>query len=137
MNNSFRIKLDESITDIALVVTDVIGIWNNKNWNGLVYAESEYLNLDPKNLDALLVELGQRGCNEVLVEAGAKVVGSFVKAGLWDEWIAYVAPKIMGDSSAHVVDAAYESMTQVPEAEVVNTKMFGNDVRLTLRNSRQ
>ena len=97
----------------------------------------EYLNLDPKNLDALLVELGQRGCNEVLVEAGAKVVGSFVKAGLWDEWIAYVAPKIMGDSSAHVVEAAYESMTQVPEAEVVNTKMFGNDVRLTLRNSRQ
>ena len=73
----------------------------------------------------------------MLVEAGAKVVGSFVKAGLWDEWIAYVAPKIMGDSSAHVVDAAYESMTQVPEAEVVNTKMFGNDVRLTLRNSRQ
>lgn len=97
----------------------------------------EYLNLDPKNLDALLVELGQRGCNEVLVEAGAKVVGSFVKAGLWDEWIAYVAPKIMGDSSAHVVEAAYASMTQVPEAEIVNSKMFGNDVRLTLRNNRR
>ena len=44
----YYIKLDESTTDIAPVVTDVIGIWNSKNWNGLVYAESEYINLDPE-----------------------------------------------------------------------------------------
>ena len=61
-------------------------------------------------------------------------MGSFVNAGLWDEWIAYVAPKIMGDSSEHIVAAAYDSMTQVPQAELVDVKMFDNDVRLILRN---
>ena len=44
----YYIKLDEATTDIAPVVTDVIGIWNSKNWNGLVYPESEYLNIDPE-----------------------------------------------------------------------------------------
>ena len=94
----------------------------------------EYLKLAPSNLEKLLEDLARRGCIEILVEAGPKVVGSFVKAGLWDEWIAYVAPKIMGDSSEHIVAAAYDSMTQVPQAELVDVKMFENDVRLTLRN---
>ena len=96
----------------------------------------EYLKLDPKNVERLLEELGQRGCNEILVEAGPKVVGSFVQAGLWDEWIAYIAPKLMGDSSEHIVATAYDSMNQVPQAELVDVQMFDHDVRLTLRNGR-
>jgi hypothetical protein len=44
----YYIQLLESNTDIEADATDVIGIWNHKNWKGLVYAESEYLNLDPE-----------------------------------------------------------------------------------------
>ena len=58
----------------------------------------------PQDLDGLLVELGQRGCNEVLIEAGPAVVGSFLQSGLWDEWIAYVAPKVLGSDSQSMAD---------------------------------
>ena len=40
------IKLTETTKDMDAQTSDFIGIWNNKNWNGLVYAESEYLNID-------------------------------------------------------------------------------------------
>ena len=37
----------------------------------------------PRDLASVLSELADRGCNDVLVEAGPKVIGSFVRAGLW------------------------------------------------------
>lgn len=94
-----------------------------------------YLAHDPSNLQGVLEQLAERGCNEVLIEAGAKVVGSFVEAGLWDEWIAYLAPAFMGEGSAGVVSAAYDSMTNIPRAEIIENSMIGQDIRITLRNS--
>ena len=93
----------------------------------------ECLALEDDDLEALLAELAERGCNEVLIEAGARVVGSFVKAGLWDEWIAYVAPAVLGSASAPLVHAEYTSMAEIQRAEVIDSKIIGDDVRLTLR----
>jgi len=51
------------------------------------------------DLAALLVELGRRELNEVLVEAGPTLAGSFLRAGLLDELVLYVAPHVMGDAA--------------------------------------
>lgn len=48
------------------------------------------------NLSAVLDELGRRGINEVMVEAGARLNGSLLGAGLVDEVICYLAPHLMG-----------------------------------------
>lgn len=59
----------------------------------LVAVPSDGLGL---SLTAVLEALGQRGVNEVMVEAGARLNGSLLGAGLVDEMVWYLAPHVMG-----------------------------------------
>ena len=87
----------------------------------------------PNDLSSVLSDLAERGCNDVLVEAGPKVIGSFVRAGLWDEWIAYIAPKLLGADSYPATDLALDRLPDAPQARLVETTQIGDDLRLTLR----
>ncbi|HLW65146.1 MAG TPA: bifunctional diaminohydroxyphosphoribosylaminopyrimidine deaminase/5-amino-6-(5-phosphoribosylamino)uracil reductase RibD [Gemmataceae bacterium] len=49
---------------------------------------------------ALLQELGRRRYTNVLVEAGAEVLGSFRDAGLIDEVHVFIAPRLIGGAAA-------------------------------------
>jgi diaminohydroxyphosphoribosylaminopyrimidine deaminase/5-amino-6-(5-phosphoribosylamino)uracil reductase len=51
------------------------------------------------DLQQLLIELNRRECNEVLVECGATLAGAFVREGLFDELIVYMAPALLGSSA--------------------------------------
>lgn len=88
---------------------------------------------DTRDLAGLLNELADRGCNEVLVEAGPRLVGSFIAAGLWDEWIAYVAPKFLGSSVQQVLDLKFETLQDALQVNVRQIKHIGKDVRMMLR----
>ena len=48
------------------------------------------------DLTAALKDLAQRGCNQVLVEAGGKLLGAFMDSGLVDEVAIFYAPLITG-----------------------------------------
>ncbi|WP_247596893.1 bifunctional diaminohydroxyphosphoribosylaminopyrimidine deaminase/5-amino-6-(5-phosphoribosylamino)uracil reductase RibD [Hydrogenophaga sp. PAMC20947] len=48
------------------------------------------------NLAAMLLDLGRREVNELHVEAGHKLNGSLVREGLVDEFLVYLAPKLLG-----------------------------------------
>lgn len=50
-------------------------------------------------LPRLLSELGSRGISSLLVEGGGRVLGSFMEAGLADEFYFFYAPRILGDRS--------------------------------------
>src|SRR5262249_35694810 len=47
-------------------------------------------------LPAMLADLAARGINELHVEAGHKLNGSFVRERLVDEFLVYMAPKLLG-----------------------------------------
>ena len=49
------------------------------------------------DLKRVLKRLGELEINDVLVEAGTKLAGALLAAGLVDEWLLYVAPKLLGD----------------------------------------
>jgi diaminohydroxyphosphoribosylaminopyrimidine deaminase/5-amino-6-(5-phosphoribosylamino)uracil reductase len=49
------------------------------------------------DLAALMAELAVRGLNEVHVEAGHKLSGSLVRAGVADELLLYVSPSLLGE----------------------------------------
>ena len=51
------------------------------------------------DLPAMMRDLAQRGCNEVLVEAGSVLNGALLRAGLVDELVLYVAPQLLGDAA--------------------------------------
>jgi diaminohydroxyphosphoribosylaminopyrimidine deaminase/5-amino-6-(5-phosphoribosylamino)uracil reductase len=85
-------------------------------------------------LDAVLTQLAQAQCNEVLVEAGATLAGAWVAAGLVDEVVCYVAGTLLGDTARPLLRLpALERMDQRREFRWHEVRTVGADLRLTLR----
>lgn len=47
----------------------------------------------------LMMQLGKRQINSVWVEAGPRLAGALLQAGVVDELIVYLAPKLLGDAA--------------------------------------
>ena len=86
------------------------------------------------DLGRVLERLGELQINDVLVEAGPRLSGAFLSAGLVDEWILYLAPKLLGPQAKPL--AAFATLTKMsaaPQFELLDSATVGNDVRLRLR----
>lgn len=84
------------------------------------------------DLAALLDRLAARKVNEVLVEAGAELNGALLKAGLIDELIIYVAPKLMGDGARGMFHLpGLEGMDQCIALQFTDVRRVGEDLRIT------
>jgi len=83
------------------------------------------------NLQFLLDELSKRGIAHLLVEGGPKVLTSFLKEGLADEIVVYIAPKILGAQGSVDITGPMAELTQAIGLHHVDIKRFGDDVRLT------
>lgn len=83
-------------------------------------------------LECLLRELATRGCNEVLVEAGPRLAGAFVAAGLVDELVVYIAFKLLGSSARPLLELPFETLAQSVPLTVTDERAVGADRRLTL-----
>ena len=83
-------------------------------------------------LDDLLVELGNRGVLQVLVEGGATVAGSFHRAGLVDHYIVYVAPAIFGGDDARPLfrGQGAETIADVWRGAITGVTHLGGDLRI-------
>lgn len=51
------------------------------------------------DLVSLMMLLGKQQINHVWVEAGAQLAGALLTAGVVDELIVYLAPKLLGDGA--------------------------------------
>ena len=83
------------------------------------------------DLKAMLHDLAQREINELHVEAGQKLNGSLIHEGLVDEFVVYLAPKLIGqglgmahfgplDNLTHAVPLAFKSICQLgPDIRIV------------------
>ncbi|HEX9208698.1 MAG TPA: bifunctional diaminohydroxyphosphoribosylaminopyrimidine deaminase/5-amino-6-(5-phosphoribosylamino)uracil reductase RibD [Steroidobacteraceae bacterium] len=82
-----------------------------------------------------LRRLVERDCNEVLVEAGPRLAGSFIAAGLVDELILYVAATVLGDTArpAFLLPQPLRSLEERRTFVFHDLRRVGPDVRLTLR----
>ena len=56
----------------------------------------------------MLRALGERGINELHVEAGAKLNGALLAAGLIDEFLVYLAPTVLGDPARGMFEASQD-----------------------------
>lgn len=86
------------------------------------------------DLEALLRHLGQRGVNEVHVEAGSRLSGVFLKAVLVDELLLYMAPTLLGsDARGWFDDLNLTSLDQKTKWQFQDVRMVGADLRITAR----
>ena len=85
------------------------------------------------DLGAMLADLAQRGINELHVEAGHKLNGSFVRAGLVDEFLIYMAPTLIGAGRELAAFGPLERLQDGLALRFVSVLMIGADLRLIAR----
>ena len=101
-------------------------------------AEFAAIPLDPHrdglDLNALLALLADRGVNELHVEAGAILNGAFLRQGLADELLCYVAPVFLGDEARPMLtQLGIDRLEERLQWSLHEVCQVGEDVRLILR----
>jgi diaminohydroxyphosphoribosylaminopyrimidine deaminase/5-amino-6-(5-phosphoribosylamino)uracil reductase len=87
------------------------------------------------DLAAMLVDLARREVNELHVEAGEKLNGSLLRAGLVDELLVYVAPRLLGTGKGIAAIGPLAYLSDSLDFEFVDVERVGADLRLRLRPS--
>lgn len=84
---------------------------------------------------ALMELLGARGVDSVLLEGGARLQAAMWEAGLVNEAVAYVAPKVAGGAGAlgPVAGAGVARMADAYELGEPHVALLGSDVRIAWR----
>lgn len=89
------------------------------------------------DLERVFARLAELEINDVLVEAGPRLAGALLKAGLIDEWLVYLAPVLLGPHARPL--AALPPITRISAAqrfELYESAQIGPDIRLRLRHLR-
>ncbi|MCB1625369.1 MAG: bifunctional diaminohydroxyphosphoribosylaminopyrimidine deaminase/5-amino-6-(5-phosphoribosylamino)uracil reductase RibD [Pseudomonadales bacterium] len=86
------------------------------------------------DLASVLDLLGTKLVNELLIEAGGILAGALLAQGLVDEWLLYVAPKLLGSNAQPLaVMPPLDTLADARSFEVIETASVGDDLRLRLR----
>jgi len=87
------------------------------------------------DLAAMLHDLAAREINELHVEAGQKLNGSLIREGLVDEFVVYLAPKLIGQGRGMAHFGPLDDLAQAVALEFRATDRLGPDLRVVARVS--
>ncbi|OUC91691.1 riboflavin biosynthesis protein RibD [Streptosporangium minutum] len=85
------------------------------------------------DLAGLLAELHRRQIVGVLLEGGPTLAGSFLKEGLIDRVVGYLAPALLGEGAAALGPAGAATIAETHRLEFEDVTPTGPDLRLTAR----
>lgn len=86
------------------------------------------------DLHDLLRELGRRGINEVLAEAGTRLNGSLLRESCVDELLIYQAPILIGDAGRGMFGLAeLADLAGVTRLNIIERRAVGADFRIRAR----
>lgn len=81
-----------------------------------------------EDLPDLLDRLRELGMHRVFVEGGPSIASSFVRAGLIDEVLVYLAPTLLGGPRVALADLGVETITQQRRLAVSSVDPLGADL---------
>ena len=85
------------------------------------------------DLSAMLDDMGQRAYNEVHIEAGHKLNGSLLSAGLVDELLIYIAPVLLGAGQPMAALPLLEKIDLAKSWTFTDHTLVGADLRVLAR----
>ena len=85
------------------------------------------------DLNAMLLDLAKREINELHLEAGHKLNGSFVREGLVDEFLLYLAPKLLGMGQGMLNFGPLTQMDEAINLSFQSVERVGPDLRVVAR----
>jgi diaminohydroxyphosphoribosylaminopyrimidine deaminase/5-amino-6-(5-phosphoribosylamino)uracil reductase len=92
---------------------------------------ADTLVLNTRDPAEALKRLLDKDCQHVLLEGGPTLAGAFLREGLVDRVIAYLAPALLGAGPAALADAGVGTIADAIRLEITDIARVGPDVRLT------
>jgi len=139
-NPSMTVRLDTSTVSPLRVVIDSRHKITDQTFNifsddapTLIFDPSNSKTLNNGKLDLIdvLKQLGEKGINTVLLEAGPNLIGAMIEAQLIDEFIIYTAPILMGSHANSMATLALGVMADKIQLQLSDIRMVGDDIRIT------
>lgn len=88
------------------------------------------------DVGAVLSELAARGVNELHVEAGARLNAAFIAGGWVDEYLVYLAPKLIGPGRSLAELPALSDLAEARTLRFHEVQLIGDDLRVIARPQR-
>lgn len=89
---------------------------------------AETVHLKTQSIHGALAELWVRGVKHIWVEGGPKVASRFVKFGLVDELIVYLAPMLLGGENTSLRNIGVTSMAEAKHLQILESAALGKDI---------
>jgi diaminohydroxyphosphoribosylaminopyrimidine deaminase/5-amino-6-(5-phosphoribosylamino)uracil reductase len=140
LDSKLRMPLDARIigSDQNLVIFTLSD--NLEKASALIESGAEVIQLKANSsgqlpLTLVLEELANWQCNDVFLEAGQKLSGAFVQAGLVDELVLFYAGSVLGDhgKSMFKFDSPMPFQNKA-HFQIESTEMVGDDIRVNAVN---
>ncbi len=137
LDSNLRVPLESNIANTndakTIIVTSTIYEDTDKvatlkdQGVSFIFVQKTELGLD---LEQMLGELYKQGITDILVEGGGEVNASFLRAGLIDKYLVYIAPKVLGgkNSKTPFLGQDPQSMEEAVELQFDSFKQFGQDL---------
>jgi len=87
------------------------------------------------DLVAMLRDLARREINELHIEAGPRLNLAFIRAQLVDEFLLYLAPKLLGQGQAMTPLGPFTTLAEAVTLRFESVEQIGPDLRLLARPS--
>ena len=97
-------------------------------------SDSETVQFETHDLNDVMQKLFERGIRQVFVEGGAEIESQLIALGLADEFLIYVAPKLIGGPATAIRDIEVKSMDQAIDLEFIEIKKLGADILIRAIN---
>jgi diaminohydroxyphosphoribosylaminopyrimidine deaminase / 5-amino-6-(5-phosphoribosylamino)uracil reductase len=85
------------------------------------------------DLAAMMKDLARREINELHVEAGSKLNGSLIRENLVDEFLVYLAPRLLGPGLGMAALGPLEKLSDAVPLEFQGVERVGPDLRVLAR----
>ena len=141
VDTNASISLDSNIVKTANEYRTILAVSNQlsavcnqskidelKSYNvEILYCEEKDGHVD---INDLMIKLGQKGIDSILLEGGATLNAAFLEAGCVDEVYAFIAPKIIGGehSKSPVGGQGIELMKDAIMLKDIKIETFDNDI---------
>ncbi|MDE5872992.1 MAG: bifunctional diaminohydroxyphosphoribosylaminopyrimidine deaminase/5-amino-6-(5-phosphoribosylamino)uracil reductase RibD [Lachnospiraceae bacterium] len=144
-DSSLRIPLDSNIVNTAKDVKTIVAVSDEcKDISQKAEQLSNHgieiitvsRNADGLNLKELMIKLGEKGIDGILLEGGGTLNYSALTAGIVNELNVYIAPKIFGGASAlsPVEGMGVESPDEAKKFILKRTEQIGEDILLVYKS---
>lgn len=138
LDSELKIPLTAQVTDTSVAPTIVVC---GKNADPAKITQLkvkgiqivQVSNQDGLNLEVMLDELYKLGITDLLVEGGAEINASFLKAKLINKFLVYIAPKLIGgrNSKSPITGPDVDTMDEALDLEFEKIEQIGVDLLVT------